>query len=187
MDQKTVETMPSQTALFTALRRTIAYKETPHRKFGPDSLAEIFLPGYYRFFLRSARIRENTRNKLAAVMPGMNEYVIARTIYFNELFTAALEQPIPQIVLLGAGYDSRAYRFAKQNRGTKIFELDARPTQERKNKCLRANHGRKCGRNLRGERVDAGYARTPCTRRAAILDRGWGNRGLPGRDEFTHD
>jgi methyltransferase (TIGR00027 family) len=49
----------------------------------------------------------------------------------------ALKQATPQIVLLGAGYDSRAYRFAGQNQGTRIFELDIAPTQNRKVQCLK--------------------------------------------------
>jgi methyltransferase (TIGR00027 family) len=43
-------------------------------------------------------------------------------------------------VLLGAGYDSRAYRFAQSGGATKVFELDAAPTQNRKAKCLRRAH-----------------------------------------------
>lgn len=42
-----------------------------------------------------------------------------------------LKNQTPQIVLLGAGYDSRAFRFAGSNRGAKIFELDIASTQER--------------------------------------------------------
>ena len=49
----------------------------------------------------------------------------------------ALNNKTTQIVLLGAGYDSRAYRFAKSNHGTRIFELDIAPTQDRKKKCIK--------------------------------------------------
>lgn len=140
MSNKTVEQTPSQTALFVALRRTIAHKQYHNERFGPDYLAEIFLPASYRFLLRFAGVRANTKNKLAAFMPGMNEYLIARTALFDRLFEGALQERIPQIVLLGAGYDSRAYRFAKANSGTKIYELDAPPTQNRKIQCLKDAH-----------------------------------------------
>ena len=70
-------------------------------------------------------------------MPGLNEYMIARTVYFDELFKEALKQKLPQIVLLGAGYDSRANRFESLNQGTRIFELDSLPTQNRKKACLK--------------------------------------------------
>lgn len=136
MATKSVEQKPSESALMAALRRTIAWKEYKGSRFGPDRLAEYFLPPYYRFFLKFDSILKNTKEKLDKFFPGVTEYLIARTAYFDNLFTHALNDNIPQIVLLGAGYDSRAYRFAGQIRDTKIFELDIAPTQERKKQCL---------------------------------------------------
>jgi methyltransferase (TIGR00027 family) len=132
-----VEQKPSETALLAALRRAIANKEYKNEKLGPDYLAEYFLPAHFRFFLRFKKIRANTKNKLNSFLPGLNEYMIARTAFFDSHFVDGLKNEIPQIVLLGAGYDSRAYRYAKFNRGTRIFELDVAPTQNRKKKCLR--------------------------------------------------
>jgi methyltransferase (TIGR00027 family) len=40
-------------------------------------------------------------------------------------------------VLLGAGYDTRPYRYASANQETIIFELDSLPTQDRKKRCLK--------------------------------------------------
>jgi len=137
MSKNGVAQKPSKTALFTTLRRTIANKEYQNNRFGSDNLAEIFLPPHFRFFLKFKKVRLNTKDKLNAFSPGMNEYIIARTAYFDRLFVAALKDKTPQIVLLGAGYDSRAYRFANFNQGTKIFELDSAPTQARKKKCLK--------------------------------------------------
>ena len=137
MANKSVAQKPSETALFAALRRTIANKEFNNEKFGPDDLAEYFLPPHFRFFLKFKKIRVNTKNKLDRFLPGLKEYVIARTAYFDRLFVDALNDKTPQIVLLGAGYDSRAYRFAKLNHGTRIIELDIAPTQDRKKKCLK--------------------------------------------------
>ena len=67
----------------------------------------------------------------------MYEYVLARTAFFDSIFMDALNKDIPQIVLLGAGYDSRAYRFAKLNNATRIIELDIATTQNRKKTCLK--------------------------------------------------
>jgi methyltransferase (TIGR00027 family) len=137
MTSKVEEQKPSETAMFAALRRTIANKEFANEKFGPDYLAEFFLPPHFRFFLRFRKIQENTKNKLNGFLPGLTEYMIARTAYFDSLFVDGLNNKISQIVLLGAGYDTRAYRFAKLNKGTKIFELDMAPTQNRKIECLK--------------------------------------------------
>ncbi|MBN1669328.1 MAG: SAM-dependent methyltransferase [Anaerolineales bacterium] len=138
MPDNLIEQKPSQTALFTALRRALAHLAYGSEKFGADHLAIHFLPLSFRFFLKFEKIRANTREKLAAAFPGMNEYLIARTAFFDGLFLEALQNGTPQIVLLGAGYDSRAYRFAGENRGSCVFELDAAPTQRRKVQCLKA-------------------------------------------------
>ncbi len=66
----------------------------------------------------------------------MYEYIIDRTCFFDGVFMEALENKVPLIVLLRAGYDSRAYRYADQNQASKIFELDIVSTQSRKRKYL---------------------------------------------------
>ena len=137
MPTKGVEAKPSETAMFAALRRAIANKDFQNERFGPDFLAEHFLPPHFRFFIKFKKIRENTKEKFNNFLPGMNEYMIARTAYFDGLFLEALESEIPQIVLLGAGYDTRAYRFAERNKGTKVIELDIAPTQNWKRKALK--------------------------------------------------
>jgi len=137
MSDKGVDQKPSKTALFASLRRAIANRDFGDEKLGPDYLAKFFLPAHFRFFIRFRKIRENTKEKLNNFLPGLNEYMIARTAYFDGLFINALNNKIPQIVLLGAGYDSRAYRFAKINSSSKIFELDIIPTQIRKKKLLK--------------------------------------------------
>ncbi|MDM8529250.1 SAM-dependent methyltransferase [Anaerolineales bacterium HSG24] len=137
MPKNGVEQKPSETAMFAAIRRAIANKEYKSEKFGPDYMAEFFLPAHFKFFLRFKKIRAITNNKLNSFLPGLNEYMIARTAYFDSLFVNALNSKTAQIVLLGAGYDSRAYRFAKSNLGTTVFELDIAPTQDKKMECLR--------------------------------------------------
>jgi len=136
MSKTDIKQKPSKTALMAALHRAIANKEFGSHRLGSDNLAEYFLPSHYKFFIRFKKIRANSKNKLNKVLPGMHEYVIARTAFFDSLFIEALNNRIPQIVLLGAGYDSRAYRFAKLNTDTKIFELDIATTQNRKMKSL---------------------------------------------------
>lgn len=60
---------------------------------------------------------------------GIYEYVCARTKVMDAAFLEALEARFVQIVLLGAGFDTRALRFGEHNHGTKVFELDAPATQ----------------------------------------------------------
>lgn len=64
--------------------------------------------------------------------PGIPEYVLARTRIFDSAFVEALEGGFSQVVLPGAGFDTRALRFAERSRGARVFELDIATTQEAK-------------------------------------------------------
>ena len=72
--------------------------------------------------------------------PGGYEYFIARTAYMDALVEQALRDNIPQLVFLGAGYDTRAYRFSDLIQDTRIFELDSRATQQNKRSLLEQAH-----------------------------------------------
>ena len=137
MSKRSVEKKHSETALFAALYRAVANKEFKNERLGPDYLAEYFLPSHFRFFIKFKKIRANVKNKGNKVTPGVYEYMLARTAFFDDVFIDALNKNIPQIVLLGAGYDTRAYRFAELNNTTRIIELDIATTQNRKKKCLK--------------------------------------------------
>ena len=137
MPDKGPATQPSKTAIFTTLTRAIAYREFNNGILGNDYLAEVFLPFYLKVLLKAKNIRTRRKHKIS---PGMYEYMLARTAYFDNVFKDALNRNVPQIVLLGAGYDTRAYRFANLIKDTKIFELDAPPTQIIKRNCLFKSH-----------------------------------------------
>jgi methyltransferase (TIGR00027 family) len=93
-------------------------------------MAEVFLPLGAKFILNVPFLRKLFMRKVAP--PGIYEYVLARTKLLDEVFINALESHFPQIVLLGAGFDTRALRFASRNKGTKTFELDVPTTQQPK-------------------------------------------------------
>ena len=52
--------------------------------------------------------------------------------FIDEHLSAALDACIAQVVLLGAGYDTRAYRFADQLNGRSVFEVDLGPISRAK-------------------------------------------------------
>ena len=54
-----------------------------------------------------------------------------RTRHIDDVLAGALKSGTRQAVILGAGLDSRAYRFGEL-RNARLFELDLRPTQEYK-------------------------------------------------------
>jgi methyltransferase (TIGR00027 family) len=65
-----------------------------------------------------------------AVVPGFHEFFLARTRYIDDYLKAALEKGLEQLVILGVGYDSRAYRFEELKQQTRVFEVDPPATQQ---------------------------------------------------------
>jgi methyltransferase (TIGR00027 family) len=126
----------SETAMIMASLRALATYESDLNLRVQDNLAELFLPTDRKTSLND----ENGRSTVKQAIPkGLYEYVIARTKYFDEVFTKALSDEIPQIVFLGAGYDSRPYRFREMLGETRIYEMDAVSTQTHKLEILRTN------------------------------------------------
>lgn len=126
----------SQTAMLIASVRALACYEDDPLIHGDDYLAELFLPEDKKIPLRTTDYRPVIKK---AIPEGLYEYVIARTKYFDELFSQYLNQQIPQIVLLGAGYDSRAYRYANRIKNSRIYEVDTSATQKIKRQILKNN------------------------------------------------
>ncbi len=130
-----VETRASGTAAATAFLRALAACDPDEALRGSDYLAGIFLEAEQQALLRDPAQRAWVlKNQLA---PGAYELILARTAFFDQIVAQALKDNLEQIVLLGAGYDSRPYRFKELIRDTRIFEVDAPPTQQRKQECLR--------------------------------------------------
>jgi methyltransferase (TIGR00027 family) len=69
--------------------------------------------------------------------PGARTSAVARTRFIDERAEAAIAAGIQQIVLLGAGFDSRPYRLPGWDRVT-VFEVDHPDTQARKRRLLGA-------------------------------------------------
>ena len=135
----------SETAVITASLRALACYEEDDNIRGSDQIAGLFLPQEKKEPLSDSGFRSAIKK---AIPEGMYEYVIARTRYFDELFTRYLKEEIPQIVILGAGYDSRAYRFENLIGKTVIYEVDALATQEQKRLILQKN-GIHCHENIK--------------------------------------
>jgi methyltransferase (TIGR00027 family) len=64
------------------------------------------------------------------LFPGVGNAIIARTRFMDDCLRAALADGVRQVVLLGAGYDTRALRFINAMDGVTVFELDHPATQK---------------------------------------------------------
>ncbi len=125
---------PSDSALTVAFCRALSTYEPREEIRGQDTLAALFVAEESQKTLADPSARAWMIQKFG----GTYEFFVARTAYGDGLFREALRQDLPQIVVLGAGYDTRGLRFRDEIRGTRIFELDSALTQERKRRLLAA-------------------------------------------------
>jgi len=61
---------------------------------------------------------------------GMANMMLIRTRWIDDHLRQALGAGATQLVILGAGFDTRAWRFADQLHGKRVFEVDFHSTQE---------------------------------------------------------
>ncbi|MBU0996340.1 MAG: SAM-dependent methyltransferase [Proteobacteria bacterium] len=128
-----VESKPSRTAMGAAFFRAIAAIEED-KAIGPDYLAALFLSKEMKIILEYPEMRKWAKKYRAP--SGLYEYMCARTMSFDRYYNEALKDGCTQIVILGAGYDTRSCRFRDRTGKARIFELDIPTTQERKKEVL---------------------------------------------------
>ncbi len=134
--KRRIEKSSSMTAAFTCLARAASYKDKRECYTGPDSIAYKLTPNWLKLVVRSRRFFGIFNRRFYA--KGSYEYIIARTKYIDDAFKQALQEGFGQIVIFGAGFDSRAIRFSQLNPATIIFEVDASTTQLEKQKGLQS-------------------------------------------------
>ena len=129
-----VEHNASITALQVAFLRAFAHAGDDFAKPAGDFLAIKMLKDNQRFFLnRITTDQQREQVESTSFTPGVYSYLYARTQFIDSVFEKALKNDFEQIVILGAGYDSRAYRFCSdKTRSTKVFEIDIATTQSEK-------------------------------------------------------
>lgn len=127
---------PSLTAEMTAASRHAASREK-------DPALRLDDPHAYRFMSWRTRLIFNYLRWLAIpiynrIVPGAYEYILTRTRHLDAMLVRQLAEGAGQILLLGAGYDSRALRFAGPIRsaGAQVVEIDHPATQQRKRSLL---------------------------------------------------
>lgn len=128
--------IPSAEAV-TFMRALLARRRDP-RERNPDHLAETFLSWRWKAMLLAGRRLHALVERRA---PGCYGFHLARTRHIDGLLLEAIAAGATQVVILGAGNDSRAYRFRRELAGARIFELDLPATQARKKERLTAKLG----------------------------------------------
>lgn len=154
-DGQRIHRSASGTAKLTMHMRYLANE----LRFGPDNMAQHFLPLFWasewpreweEVYTSSIKLQFQTTQRILSetasvwstifddrISRGVQNgsfgigYMHCRTRFFDEIVSA--RSSMPQLVILGAGFDTRCYRLKVPRR---CFELDAEETQKEKKDAL---------------------------------------------------
>ena len=128
----------SRTAEYMALFRALETLGPPQRRLFADPLAASFLTAPLAQVVWVARVpllRSVVTSLIDRRYPGPRPSAVARTKVLDDAVTAAVAGGVEQLVVLGAGYDSRAYRLPGCAQ-VQVFEVDHPDTQVVKQRVL---------------------------------------------------
>jgi len=104
----------------------------------PDEMAAGFLAGFNVSTLAKYRLtRAPIVRAVGRITPGAYTYEIVRTKFIDEVLLVEAAAGLEELVLLGAGFDSRPYRLADALEGVRVFEVDHPQSQASKRAHLR--------------------------------------------------
>jgi methyltransferase (TIGR00027 family) len=108
-----------------ALRAAGAVEREPALR-NPDDLASALLSPQLRVhaLAKVPGARRLIPRLAERLVPGGYHYETARVKHIDDLLRSELNKGLEQLVILGAGYDSRPYRFADALQQTRVLEVD---------------------------------------------------------------
>ena len=137
---------PSQTAEAMAAARAIGSRVYREMGILEDPFAGHFLGSRSKVLhtlVRRFGVGPLNRALASAhdrMLPGSIGWVLTRHRYFDDAIEGAVRDGVMQVVLIGAGYDSRAYRQQVLSK-IRIFEVDHPDTQARKKRIVQKIFG----------------------------------------------
>jgi methyltransferase (TIGR00027 family) len=128
----------SRTAEFMALFRALESIAPAEQRLFTDVFAQGFLRPSLRLVVQLARLRP-VGLLISWVLdwrwPGARTSGIARTRYIDDACREAIAEGFQQVVILGAGFDARAYRLPEMQ-AIRVFEVDHPATVAAKQRSL---------------------------------------------------
>jgi methyltransferase (TIGR00027 family) len=133
---------PSRTSITVAALRAFGAREPDPAVRNPDSLAERLLGPAQLALIKDHPVvaaleqdyQEARKNREVS---GMANLLLIRTRFIDDHLQRAIQNGSSQVVILGAGFDTRAYRFADLLKNKIIIEVDYQSTQEIKRQRLK--------------------------------------------------
>lgn len=127
----------SKTAETIAMVRMIESKKPENERICYDPYAVNFISQEVLDFAAKNPEKYSAfvaRNE--SLVPGASNSIVARVRFFDDVLKSSIDDGLEQLVIVGAGYDTRAYRIEGLDR-TQVFEIDHPATQKIKIKKIK--------------------------------------------------
>ncbi len=131
----------SNTSLGAAICRLIEQYQPEETRLFSDPVVKALVGAPVRLMLQFAPLRNFTLQQTDAVAKGIYGVQVCRTRFIDDAVQTGLAQGIRQLVILGAGLDTRPYRLPGMAE-VKVFEVDLPFVQDGKKKQLEKYFGR---------------------------------------------
>ena len=118
------EGKPSATAEANAAFRAAEWIYPKKERIIYDPFAYRFLGLKLKLIARSRILTRIALWYADRIIPNAQNSVVVRHRYMDEYLEDCINAGIEQLVILGAGYDSRAYRFDRLSGKVRVFEVD---------------------------------------------------------------
>jgi len=129
------------TALGAAVCRLIEQSQPEGVRLFDDQVVRYLVGAPVRTLMRFKSGRNFTVRRTDGVLEGLYGLQVCRTRFIDDVVRSSSSQGIDQLVILGAGLDTRPYRLAALA-SVKVFEVDLPSVQEDKKRKLVSHFGR---------------------------------------------
>lgn len=120
---------PSKMAEGMAMHRYAESLKSEEERICYDPYAVHFIsPEIIEYGIKHPDEAKFKVEQMEKIFPGLSSSIIARVRYFDDYVMKYIEDGVEQLLILGAGYDTRAYRI-KELKDIKVFEVDHPITQ----------------------------------------------------------
>ena len=138
--------LPSRTSILTAAARAFGSREPDSSVRNPDWVADRLIgPAELALIsdhpISGALDQDYTEASNNPEVFGFTWLMLVRTRFIDELLERAVQNGATQVVVLGAGFDSRAHRFAELLKDRRVIEIDYDTTQDYKKQRVEATLG----------------------------------------------
>ncbi len=166
---------PSRTSILVAAARAFGSREPDESVRNPDWLADSLIGPDELALISDHPLSKGLQQDYseASHLPATIMFawlMLLRTRFIDEALERAVKNGATQVVILGAGFDTRAYRFRDLLKHCRVIEADAGPTQDYKKRRVETAL-REVPPNLTYSRIDfASDNLSDCLHAAGLLD-----------------